>query len=97
MSLSRILRGTFFTAIAAALITGMTASAFATELTFNKWVDEVKISGDYRVRYEYFNRPVASETDRKRFRFRLRLKSDPTPTIRPAAPNTLWNFQSHEH
>ena len=70
-------RGTFFAAFAAALLCGFGAKAHAdTTVTFNKWVDELKFSGDYRLRYEYFNRPVASETDRKRLRFRLRLNTD---------------------
>ncbi len=76
MQLSKF-RGTIFAATAAMMMSGLGAKAFAEPtVTLSKWVEDVKVSGDYRLRYEYFNRPIASETDRKRLRFRLRLNTD---------------------
>ena len=47
-----------------------------TDLQFNKWVETVKINGDYRLRHEMFHKKTAGQVDRSRQRFRLRLNLD---------------------
>ncbi len=59
------------------LITGLAPTLKATELKFNKYVDEVSIKGDIRLRQENFNwTNKAGQPDRQRQRVRLRLGID---------------------
>ena len=56
---------------------GYSATANAdTELSFNKWVETVKITGDYRLRNDMFDKKTPGQVDRNRERFRLRLNLD---------------------
>lgn len=76
MSSNRVVRGTFFAAIAAlCLVAKGTAHADPT-ITLNKWIEDIKISGDLRLRGEYFDKDTAGQVDRSRQRFRLRINTD---------------------
>lgn len=57
------------------LMAGTEAKADTTQ-TFNKWVEDIKWTGDIRVRQEMFNKKTRSQVDRTRQRFRLRLNTD---------------------
>ncbi|MFN0118824.1 MAG: putative porin [Elusimicrobiota bacterium] len=51
--------------------------AFADPIvSYSKWVEEIKFSGDLRLRHENFDKRTAGQTDRQRQRFRLRLNTD---------------------
>jgi len=83
MQLKKVVRGTFFAAIAM-LAVSIRGTAFADPtVTLSKWVEDIKISGDMRLRQEYFDRKTdaavgnnANQTDRSRQRYRLRLNID---------------------
>ncbi len=48
-------------------------SASATDINLGKHIKEVKVSGDFRLRQENFNKRTKGQADRSRQRFRLRL------------------------
>jgi hypothetical protein len=48
----------------------------APEVKLSNWVEEIKIGGDLRIRYEDFHKTSGSNVDRSRQRFRLRINTD---------------------
>jgi len=55
----------------------MTSRAHAaTDIKYSGWIEEVKMSGDIRLREEYFDKRSSGQNDRNRQRFRLRLNTD---------------------
>lgn len=76
MSLNRAVRGTFFAAIAALGIMATGTAHADPTITLSKWLEDIKISGDLRLRQEYFDRDTTGQVDRSRQRFRLRINAD---------------------
>ena len=72
--MQKVMRGIVSAALVAAGVGAGTASA-ETKLTFNKWVEEVKIGGDVRFRQENFDNSGGT-VDRQRQRIRLRVSSE---------------------
>ncbi len=78
MRVSRRGRAIGFAALSALCMTGLVNQSFAdADLQFAKYVQFVKWSGDYRLRFdnEHFRNP-STTMDRGRFRMRLRLGTD---------------------
>ncbi len=63
--------------LAMTLVWGVISTASAdAELQLSKWLEAIKISGDYRLRHEIFDKKTTGQVDRTRERFRLRLNTD---------------------
>ena len=58
-----------------AILSAGSAAAEPT-VSFAKWIQEIKVSGDLRLREEFFDRDTQGQVDRSRQRFRLRLNTD---------------------
>lgn len=64
-------------ALLAALMAGLLAgTARATEINLGKHIENVKVSGDLRLRQESFDKRTTGQTDRHRQRYRLRIALD---------------------
>ncbi len=78
MNVAKLKRGIGFAALLTACMAGLVNQSFAdTDLQFAKYLQFVKWSGDYRLRYDnqHFRSP-STTADRGRFRMRLRLATD---------------------
>jgi len=75
MQFSKV-RGTFFAATAALLVMSGTNAFADPTVTLSKWVEDIKVSGDLRLRHERFDKTTPGQVDRSRQRFRLRLNTD---------------------
>src|SRR5690349_3012866 len=78
MKVAKLGRGIGFAALITLCTAGLLTQSYAdTDLQFAKYLQFVKWSGDYRLRYddEHFRHP-STTADRERFRMRLRLGTD---------------------
>lgn len=60
----------------AAMFFNMVPADADTTVTLSKWLEDVKISGDLRLRHEVFDKRTPGQVDRTRQRYRLRINTD---------------------
>lgn len=64
-------------ALLAAVAGGICSQSFAEPtVSLSKWLEDVKVGGDLRIRYEHFHKSSPSQVNRTRERFRLRINTD---------------------